>query len=182
MKKFLWILVLGLLLAGCVTYSEQTASDGTKYKLPKIFKFESDFSECKMDGSWYAEVKLYGGDELPIQAIADCYSKKETYEICLEWDYVYQQYYERGEAVLVFRQALSKTLLMRNEDPLKCRNPDNDAKVKIKKEVKKAKLRAAAAEADAAKARAEAERQRQSCHYETYTNINGATATRKVCK
>tara|TARA_B100001964_G_C13818577_1_gene416315 strand:- start:62 stop:595 length:534 start_codon:yes stop_codon:yes gene_type:complete len=160
MKKLLGIVVLGLWLAGCVSYSEQTASDGTKYSEPKLFKFEADFSECKMNSSWYSAAMTWGGDEIPIQAIADCYSKKETYEICLEWDYVYQQYYERENAVRMFRQALSKTLLMRNEDPLKCRNSDNDKKVQLRKELKKAKLKAAAE--DAARLRAENEQRQKS--------------------
>jgi len=76
------------------------------------------------------------------------------------------------------REALSEALLKKNEDPLKCRNPNQDVKVKADYEIKKAKAEARAAE-EAASANQQSGYTR--CRYETYKNLTGRWVTRKVC-
>ena len=164
-----------MFLKACGTYTSHTASDGTKYTEYKLLKSTADFNQCTMSNWWYVTA-MSSTRDIPIQAIADCYvQKKEVYELCIEWDYVYDEYYERSDGVIILRKAISKALIAKNEDPLKCRNPNNDGKVKLEKELKKAKAKAAAAEAKTVYVE-------PTCWYETYTNINGALASRKVCK
>ena len=92
-----------------------------------------------MDEIWYASVR-HNTTEIPARAIADCYTRKmEVYELCLEWDRIYEEYYNENDDILKFRKAMSISLQDRNEDPLKCRNPNNDNTVKLKKAEAKAR-------------------------------------------
>ena len=153
MKKLLGIVVLGFFLTGCVTKHVQKSSDGTTYTQYKINNIGSDFTECTMSSAWYVEAR---GWEVPERFIADCYTRKmEVYELCLEWDKVYDEYYDQQDWMLKFRKAISMSLIDRNVDPLKCRNPNKDNEFKLKK----AEQRAADAEAKAAKAKSESQQQ-----------------------
>ena len=130
-----------------------------------------------MDRWWYHEISIW---DIPPRDIADCYTRKmEVYELCLDWDKVYEKYYNDEDTVLTFRKAISMSLQDRNEDPLKCRNPNNDNTVKLKKAEAKAK-------ADERRRRIQAEQdaqasQQQSCTYVETLNPNGTTYYRKVC-
>ena len=163
MKKLLGIVVLGLLVYSC-------AEMKAKYRRDVLAGFHE--MNCEISERWtsYATEPA-----VPMQEIVQCYEKKQVYRLCLEWDTVYERYIEDPKYITKLRSAISEALIKKDEDPLKCRNPNQDAKVKLEKELKKAKSRAAAAESNTVIIQ-------PSCHYETYTNINGALATRKVCK
>ena len=179
MKKAIAIIVLGLFLKGCGTYVTETTSDGKEYKAYKLFKDDPDFNECTYDRDWYYATT--GLSRVPTYAIADCYAKLDVYKICLQWDYVYEKWISdiKGqEWTKLHREALSEALLKKNEDPLKCRNPNQDAKVKADYEIKKAKAEARAAE-EAASANQQSGYTR--CYYKTYKNLTGRWVTRKVC-
>jgi len=162
MKKLLGIVVLGLLLSGCF------AEMKTKYRQDVYNRFNE--MNCKMDAEWNSWAREPG---VPMQAVIECYKKTPVYRLCTEWDVVYAQFIDYPERVTKLRSAISEALIAKNEDPLKCRNPNNDNTVKLKKELKKAKARAAQTQTVYIE---------PTCWYETYTNINGATASRKVCK
>tara|TARA_Y100000294_G_C8528593_1_gene325974 strand:- start:733 stop:1281 length:549 start_codon:yes stop_codon:yes gene_type:complete len=179
-KVILAIISIFILVSACsFETKELSTSGGTTYTQQKLFIWEEDIDKCAMDEIWYASVR-HNTTEIPARAIADCYTRKmEVYELCLEWDRIYEEYYNENDDILKFRKAMSISLQDRNEDPLKCRNPNNDNKVKLEKELQKAKRRAAAAEAKAAAA--EAASQQQSCTYVETLNPNGTTYYRKVC-
>ncbi len=157
-------MVLGLLLSGC--FAEMKA----KYRQDVYNAFNE--KNCDMSSLWYAYAWEPG---VPMQAVVECYKKKPVYRLCTEWDFVYVQFMDDQERLTKLRSAISKALIAKNEDPLKCRNSNNDNKVKLEKELKKAKAEAAAAKAKTVYIE-------PTCWYETYTNINGAKASRKVCK
>ena len=142
MKKLLWIVALGLLLAGC-SVAEHTTSDGTSYTMITA-KWEDDFNKCNMDMTWYEQADT---NMPPVSAISDCYVQRQTYQLCNDWDYIYQTFYYRKEFVMLMRSGISEALIRKNENPLKCRNPNNDTMVKAKIELDIANQRARNAEA-----------------------------------
>ena len=168
MKKLLGIVVLGLLLSGCF------AEMKTKYRQDIYNAFNE--KNCDMSSLWYAYAWEPG---VPMQAVVECYKKKPVYRLCTEWDFVYVQFMDDQERLTKLRSAISKALIAKNEDPLKCRNPNNDNKVKLEKELQKAKRRAAAAEAEAAEAKAAS--QQRSCTSVKTLNPSGVVYWKKVC-
>ena len=153
MKKLAVLITSMIFLYGC-SVSEFTSSDGTKYTMLKS-KWDADFTECKMDEFWYGQVEF---NKPPTSAIADCYERRPVYQLCNDWDYVYQEFYHYEEVVMLLRNSISQALIRKNEDALKCRNPNNDAIVKAKIEVDIAKQKAANAEARAAAAKRKAQK------------------------
>jgi hypothetical protein len=147
MKRFLWILVMGLvLISGCTEIREAYRQD-----------ISNSFDKMDCDGlskSWYT----YATEPaISVERVAQCYEREKVYRLCLEWDTIYERYIEYPEDVTKLRSAISEALIEKNEDPLKCRNPNQDASFKSKYEIKKANARAAAAQAAAAAAQQEAE-------------------------
>ena len=86
----------------------------------------------------------------PVAAVADCYQQKQTYQLCNDWDFAYQNYYYNEKFVMLMRNSISEALIRKSEDPLKCRNPNNDAITKAKIEVDLANQKARNAQARAA--------------------------------
>ena len=130
MKKIIMLISLGLLLIGC-SVTEHTASDGTSYTMVTS-KWDDDFNKCKMDEYWYDQAEF---NMPPVAAVADCYQQKQTYQLCNDWDFAYQNYYYNEKFVMLMRNSISEALIRKSEDPLKCRNPNNDAITKAKIEV-----------------------------------------------
>jgi len=145
MKNLLAILMLGLLVVGC-TVNDYTASDGTTYSMVEV-KGEAEFTRCTLDEFWYDTVEF---NKPPVTAIADCYSRKQTFQLCNHWDYAYQNFYYNEEFVMLLRNSISQALIRKNENPLKCRNSNNDALIKAKIDVELANQRANNAKARAA--------------------------------
>ena len=147
MKKLLGIVVLGLLLGGCGTHVTEVTSSGKEYKVFKVSKTEQNFSECTYDNTWYGNAKK---NDTPLEAIVDCYKTFETYQICLQWDYIYERYVysEKFKTIKKHREALSKTLIKKETNPLLCRSGDKDLRTRYEAEIKKAKQRASSAESD----------------------------------
>jgi uncharacterized protein YceK len=145
MKNIFLIISLGLLLIGC-SVTEHTASDGTSYTMVTS-KWDDDFNKCKMDEYWYDQAEF---NMPPVAAVADCYQQKQTYQLCNDWDFAYQNYYYNEKFVMLMRNSISEALIRKSEDPLKCRNPNNDAITKAKIEVDLANQKARNAQARAA--------------------------------
>ena len=158
MKNFYICICISLFLIGCST-QQYEASDGTKVELFEWSGGSGEFNKCKMDDKWYNVARdNYNLKDLTTTLVADCYAKKPAHELCNLYDYVYQRYFDYQGFVMFMRNSISEALIRGNEDPLKCRNPSNDALIKAKIELeianrkaKEARSRAAAAEAEAAK-------------------------------
>ena len=150
MEKFLAILIFSLLVVGC-TVNDYTASDGTTYTMVEV-KGEAEFTRCTLDEFWYDTVEF---NKPPVAAIADCYARKQTYQLCNHWDYAYQNFYYNEEFVMLLRNSISQALIRKSENPLKCRNTSNDELIRAKIEIELANQRA-----NNAKARAAAEKRR----------------------
>ena len=126
MKKLLWILVM-VLLVGC--------SQGASGKLIPGFE-ESPL--------W----KIFASDEdkkAYFEERIEMYTAMPVYKICLKWDGYWEYPNER--------ELISQALIRKNEDPLKCRNPNKDSVSRARKETQQAQAAAAAARAEAERAR-----------------------------
>ena len=101
---------------------------------------------------------------IPKFAITDCFIKLKPHELCLAWDRIYS-YFNNEANVERLRSALSDALILKNEDPLMCRNPSYDSQVNAEREIEKAKSKARAAkiEAENARAAAAAAKRREEC-------------------
>ena len=127
MKKLLAILVLGLVLAGCSQGASGKLIPGFEESpLWKIFASDED-------------KKAYFEDRI------EMYAAMPVYKICLKWDGYWEYPNER--------ELISQALIRKNEDPLKCRNPNKDSVSRARKETQQAQAAAAAARAEAEKAR-----------------------------
>ena len=137
-------------MVGC-TVNDYTASDGTTYTMVEV-KGEAEFTRCTLDEFWYDTVEF---NKPPVTAIADCYARKQTYQLCNHWDYAYQNFYYNEEFVMLLRNSISQALIRKSENPLKCRNTSNDELIRAKIEIELANQRA-----NNANARAAAEKRR----------------------
>ena len=147
MKKAIGIIILGLFVSSCGTVVTERTSSGKEYKTFQ-FKGGKPFSECSYGTSWYNEAE---NRDIPIEAIADCYSEFKVHKICLQWDYIYEKYVSRDafRVIKKHREALSEALIIKGKDPLMCRSGDKDARARYEEEIKRAKGRASRAESDA---------------------------------
>ena len=164
MKKLLGIVVLGLLLHGCISSTNvtQKTSDGRSYTYKHIETFgldngfgESYFGECKMNHNWYRMAVGEINADIPKFAVVDCYIKLKPHELCLEWDNIYMKY-SSPSTVRYLRGAVSDALVLKKENPMQCRNTNQDTKVDAEREIEKAKSKARAAKIEAENARAAA--------------------------
>ena len=149
--RFIPILITGLLLSSCGTYVTEVTSSGKEYQVFKVSKSTESFSKCVYDDTWYSNAEE---NDTPLEAIVDCYKTFETYQICLQWDYVYERYVysERFKTIKKHREALSKTLIKKELNPFLCRSGDKDLRDRYEAEIKKAKQRAISAESNLANA------------------------------
>ena len=127
MKKFIGILGLGLLLAGC--------SQGASGKLIPGFEESPLWNIFASD----EDKKAYFEERI------EMYTAMPVYKICLKWDGYWEYPNER--------ELISQALIRINEDPLKCRNPNKDSVSRARKETQQAQAAAAAARAAAERAR-----------------------------
>ena len=91
-----------IFLFGC-SVSEFTSSDGKKHNV-KI-KWDADLQNVMMN---------IGDKEFnkpPASAIADCYERRPVYQLCNDWDYVYQEFYHYEEVVMLLRNSISQALI-----------------------------------------------------------------------
>ena len=163
MKKALLLLSACILLTGCFELAEMKTSDGKVYTQVKT-KWETQFDQCTMDEYWWREAAYLdynGNSEIPMQALVDCFARRATYELCNDWDYAYQEFFHYERKVKRLRNAISKSLITKNENPLLCRNPSNDAITKANIEIAIANEKAANAEARAAAAKRKAKKKEQ---------------------
>ena len=179
MKNFLGFLLASLLLFGC-SVNQYTSSDGTKYDVLEFYG-EDAFNKCAMNEGWYSTVKI---NKPPVGAIADCYQRRQVYQLCNDWDYVYQTFYYNEEVVMLLRNSISQALIRKNENPLKCRNAASDIAFKAKMDVAEANRRANNAEARAAAAEAKAKKaksQQRQCRTIMETDSSGNWVYNEYC-
>jgi hypothetical protein len=164
MKKLLGIIVLGLLLSSCGTHVTEVTSSGKEYQVFKASKFAKSFSECTYDDTWYGNAKK---NDTPLEAIVDCYKTFKTYQICLQWDYVYERYVysEQFKTIKKHREALSETLIRKETNPFLCRSGDKDLRTRYETEIKKAKQRASSAESNLANSESRANQAESDADY-----------------
>jgi hypothetical protein len=163
-KLFLGIVVLSLLLSSCGTHVTEVTSSGKEYQVFKASKFAKSFSECTYDDTWYGNAKK---NDTPLEAIVDCYKTFKTYQICLQWDYVYERYVysEQFKTIKKHREALSETLIRKESNPFLCRSGDKDLRTRYETEIKKAKQRASSAESNLANAESRANQAESDADY-----------------
>tara|TARA_B110000114_G_C14913611_1_gene325591 strand:- start:133 stop:696 length:564 start_codon:yes stop_codon:yes gene_type:complete len=187
MKKSLMLIFAFTLLAGCFELAEMKTSDGKVYTQVKT-KWENQFDQCTMDQYWWKEAALIdyssGSSEyfIPMQALVDCFAKRPAYQLCNDWDYAYQEFFHYEQKVMRLRNAISKSLITKNEDPLKCRNPGNDAMTKANIEIAIANQKAANAEARAAAAKKNAQQNKKKCRDVEIIRSDGSTYWGESCK
>ena len=168
MKKFLGVLVLGLLLSGCASglYTfeklnlETSEGRSYSYKHNEYFHGKNNFDECKLDNYWYVMASNkhpFGGVNattgqwdskitVPSFAVTDCFVKLKPYKMCLIWDSIYVRY-DNPETVERLRSSIAEALIIKNEDPLMCRNTNQDGLIDLKRKIEKEREAAATAEA-----------------------------------
>ena len=168
MKKFLGVLVLGLLLSGCASglYTfeklnlETSEGRSYSYKHNEYFHGKNNFDECKLDNYWYVMASNkhpFGGVNattgqwdskitVPSFAVTDCFVKLKPYKMCLIWDSIYVRY-DNPETIERLRSSIAEALIIKNEDPLMCRNTNQDGLIDVKRKIEKEREAAATAKA-----------------------------------
>ena len=168
MKKFLGVLVLGLLLSGCASglYTfeklnlETSEGRSYSYKHNEYFHGKNNFDQCKLDNYWYVMASNkhpFGGVNattgqwdskitVPSFAVTDCFVKLKPYKMCLIWDSIYVRY-DNPETIERLRGSIAEALIIKNEDPLMCRNTNQDGLIDVKRKIEKEREAAATAKA-----------------------------------
>ena len=168
MKKFLGVLVLGLLLSGCASglYTfeklnlETSEGRSYSYKHNEYFHGKNNFDQCKLDNYWYVMASNkhpFGGVNattgqwdskitVPSFAVTDCFVKLKPYKMCLIWDSIYVRY-DNPETIERLRSSIAEALIIKNEDPLMCRNTNQDGLIDVKRKIEKEREAAATAKA-----------------------------------
>ena len=168
MKKFLGVLVLGLLLSGCASglYTfeklnlETSEGRSYSYKHNEYFHGKNNFDQCKLDNYWYVMASNkhpFGGVNattgqwdskitVPSFAVTDCFVKLKPYKMCLIWDSIYVRY-DNPIIVERLRGSIAEALIIKNEDPLMCRNTNQDGLIDVKRKIEKEREAAATAKA-----------------------------------
>ena len=165
MKKLLGIVVLGLLLSGCAPglytneYLTLETSDGRSYtyRHNEYFHGKNNFGQCKLDNYWYAMASrehagnLFESDSnskntVPSFAVTDCFVKLKPYKMCLIWDSIYVRY-DNPIIVERLRGSIAEALIIKDEEPLMCRNTNQDGLIDAKRKIEKARAEKELAEA-----------------------------------
>ena len=168
MRKFLSIIFLTFLLSGCASglYTfeklnlETSEGRSYSYKHNEYFHGKNNFDECKLDNYWYVMASNkhpFGGVNattgqwdskitVPSFAVTDCFVKLKPYKMCLIWDSIYVRY-DNPETVERLRSSIAEALIIKNEDPLMCRNTNQDGLIDVKRKIEKEREAAATAEA-----------------------------------
>ena len=166
-KLFLSIFVL-VLLSGCASglYTfeklnlETSEGRSYSYKHNEYFHGKNNFDQCKLDNYWYVMASNkhpFGGVNaktgqwdskitVPSFAVTDCFVKLKPYKMCLIWDSIYVRY-NNPETVERLRSSIAEALIIKNEDPLMCRNTNQDGLIDVKRKIEKARAKKELAEA-----------------------------------